>query len=241
MKRLRGVGMAVVLGLVLASCSRSGGGTADSQSSSSPPTVSSGSSSDTSLANGGFGDIAKVCSPGDAKGASDKGVTDTDIHIATVTDKGFTGRSGLNKEMYDTAVAFSKWCNEHGGILGRKIVVDDRDAKLTDYNAVITQSCDEDFAMVGGGAVLDDADNGLRVQCGLPNVAGFVVTPTARSATLQVQPLPNPVYKFPGGALKVIDRISPGAMQAASVPTGSIKTTQIVRDATVEALTTVGG
>ena len=107
-------------------------------------------------------------------------MTATDIHIATVTDKGFTGRSGLNKEMVDTTTALAAWCNEHGGILGRKVIVDDRDAKLTDYNAVVTTSCDEDLAMVGGGAVFDDGDNGLRVQCGLPNIPGFVVTPTAR-------------------------------------------------------------
>ncbi len=114
--------------------------------------------------------------------------------------------------------------------VGRSIV-DDRDAKLTDYNAVVTTSCEEDLAMVGGGAVFDDGDNGLRVQCGLPNIPGFVVTPTARVEELQVQPLPNPVYQFAGGPLKAIDRISAGAFQAVSVPTGSLKTTQIVRDA----------
>ena len=30
---------------------------------------------------------------------------------------------GLNEEMYDTAVAFTEWCNEHGGILGRELVL----------------------------------------------------------------------------------------------------------------------
>jgi ABC-type branched-subunit amino acid transport system substrate-binding protein len=190
-----------------------------------------------------------VCSPGGsssgsssgANTATDKGVTATDIHIGTVTDKGFTGRSGLNKEMVDATTALAAWCNDHGGIQGRKIVVDDRDAKLTDYNAVVTTSCDEDLALVGGGAVFDDGDNGLRVQCGLPNIPGFVVTPTARVAALQVQPLPNPVYQFAGGPLKAIDRISPGAFQAVSVPTGSLKTTEIVRDATVEAIGIEGG
>ena len=120
------------------------------------------------MANGGFGDLSNVCAKGEAKGATDKGVTDTEIHIGTVTDKGFTGRSGLNKEMVDAANAFATWCNEKGGILGRKIVVDDLDAKLTDYNGVVTQACDTDFALVGGGAVFDDADNGGREACGLP-------------------------------------------------------------------------
>jgi len=241
MKRFRGVALAVVLVLVAASCSRSGSPAAEATASNSPSSSSASGGGPTAVANGGFGDLSKVCSAGDAKGATDKGVTDTEIHIATVTDKGFVGRSGLNKEMVDTSTAFAAWCNDHGGILGRKVVVDDRDAKLTDYNAVVTTSCDEDVAMVGGGAVFDDGDNGSRVQCGLPNIPGFVVTPTARAAGLQVQPLPNPVYKFAGGSLKAIDRISQGAMQAVSVPTGSLKTTEIVRDATVEAIGIQGG
>jgi hypothetical protein len=214
MKRFRGVALAVVLVLVAASCSRSGSPSAETAASNSPAASAASGGGATSIANAGFGDLTKVCSPGDsggaAKTASDKGVTATDIHIATVTDKGFPGRSGLNKEMVDTTTAFAAWCNDHGGILGRKIVVDDRDAKLTDYNAVVTSSCEEDFAMVGGGAVFDDGDNGQRVQCGLPNVAGYVVTPTARVAALQVQPLPNPVYQFAGGPLKAIDRVPGG-------------------------------
>jgi ABC-type branched-subunit amino acid transport system substrate-binding protein len=241
MKRFRGVALAVVLVLVTASCSRSGSPSAESASSSGPPASASGSKDATAIANGGFGDLTKVCAPGDAKGASDKGVSDTDIHIATVTDKGFTGRAGLNKEMVDATTAMASWCNEHGGILGRHVVIDDRDAKLTDYNAVVTSSCDEDLAMVGGGAVFDDGDNGLRVQCGLPSIPGFVVTPTARVEQLQVQPLPNPVYKFAGGALRSIDRISQGAFQSVSVPTGTLKTTETVRDATVEAIGIEGG
>ena len=171
------------------------------------------------MANGGFGDLSKVCAKGEAKGATDKGVTDTEIHIGTVTDKGFTGRSGLNKEMVDAANAFATWCNEKGGILGRKIVVDDLDAKLTDYNGVVTQACDTDFALVGGGAVFDDADNGGREACGLPNIPGYVVTPKARVAKLQVQPLPNPVYTFAAGSFDAMERIAPGSTKATSVMT----------------------
>lgn len=243
MKGIRGIALAVAVVLLAASCSRSGTPKADTTGSGSNPAVAGATpgGGDTALANGGFGDLSKVCSPGTAKGATDKGVTDTDIHIGTVTDKGFTGRAGLNVEMYDTAVAFAKWCNSHGGILGRNIVVDDRDAMLTNYNAVVTQSCDEDFALVGGGAVFDDADNGGRVACGLPNIPAYVVTPKARSATLQVQPLPNPVYQFAGGPLLAIDRISSGAFQQTSVMTGNIATTIIVRDATVEAVNIQGG
>jgi len=77
-----------------------------------------------SLDNGDFGDLTGVCKDGDAAGATATGVTDTEIHVGSVTDKGFAAAAGLNKEMYDAAVAFAAWCNEHGGILGRKIVVE---------------------------------------------------------------------------------------------------------------------
>lgn len=244
MNRVRGLALVVVFVLVMAACGRSEKSSSDSSSSTGSGTAasaSSGPSDATALAQGGFGDLEKVCSAGDAKGATDKGVTDTEIRIGTVTDKGFTGRSGLNKEMVDAANAFAKWCNEKGGILGRKIVVDDLDAKLTDYNGVVTTACDADFALVGGGAVFDDADNGGREACGLPNIPGFVVTPKARVATLQVQPLPNPVYTFASGSFDAMERIAPGSLEATSVMTGSLATTIIVKDATVEALTIKGG
>src|SRR3546814_7199438 len=58
--------------------------------------------------------------------------------------------------MYDTAVAFTKWCNEHGGSLGRELVLCVVDVKLFDYEPGVSQACDRDFALVGGGAVFDD-------------------------------------------------------------------------------------
>ena len=246
MKYARALALATALALVVAACGRSDNNKEASSSSSSGGTASSSSSGGdaTTLAKGGFGDLTNVCKPADAGAtlsASDKGVTATDIHLATVTDKGFTGRPGLNKEMFDAAVAFSKWCNEHGGIVGRKLVIDDRDAKLTDYNATIVSSCEEDFAMVGGGAVFDDADNGGRVACGLPNIAGYVVTPKARVADLQVQPFPNPVYKFNAGGLAAANTIKAGTLNAAGVLTAELPATVVVRDATVEAIQQLGG
>ncbi len=180
-----------------AACTRSddttSGGTTTAPASGSTTTAAASADDPTALANGGFGDIAGICQEGDAGagGATDVGVTADEIRLATFTDKGFTGRPGLTKEMHDAAVAFAAWCNEHGGILGREVVVDDRDAAIVAYNNRILESCDEDFAMVGGGAVLDDSDAGRRIECGLPNVAGYVVSPTARVADLQVQPVPT--------------------------------------------------
>ena len=120
-------------------------------------------------------------------------------------------------------------------------MLDDLDAKLFNYNDVITKACTDDFALVGGGAVFDDADNGQRVQCSLPNIAGFVTSPTARTADLLVQPVPNPVDKLPVGGYRAVDSIAPGALQHYGVLTGNVATTQLVRDESIEAIEQLGG
>ena len=101
--------------------------------------------------------------------------------------------SGLNQELFDTAEAFTKWCNEHGGINGRKIVLKERDAKLTEFQQRVIEACDQgDFFIVGGGAVFDDTGQKDRLACGLPAIPGYVVTPAATEADLAIQPVPNP-------------------------------------------------
>src|SRR5699024_8201170 len=82
---------------------------------------------------GDFGDLEGVCGPGDASGATDQGVTDEAVQVGTIADPGFDGRPGLNQEIFDAAEVFVQWCNEAGGINGRRIEVELRDAKLSEY------------------------------------------------------------------------------------------------------------
>jgi hypothetical protein len=204
-RRRHAVAVLVVLALAAAACTRAAdetevGAAAPSQS----PGTAAGSDADTEPAGatgdrldaGGFGDLEKVCADGQPGGAPETGLTADEVHLGTVTDKGSAERPGLTQEMYDSAVAFAAWCNEHGGIGGRKVVIDDLDAKLFEYSQRIGEACQKDFALVGGGAVFDSQDNGARVACGLPSLPGYAVTPQARVADLQVQPVPNPVYSF---------------------------------------------
>lgn len=181
-----------------------------------------------------------VCAAGTAKGSTATGVTDSEIHVGTVTDKGFTGAPGLNKEMYDAAVAFTSWCNEHGGILGRKLVLDDLDAALTEYEARITDACEKDFSLVGGGAVFDEDPNGVRVACGLANVAGYVVSAPARNAELQVQPLPNPLAKTNVGRYLAAARDFPDGIKRFGIMSANIPAVTLVRDQLLEASATLG-
>jgi hypothetical protein len=158
----RTVVCAVALSLVAAACSRS---------------ESSGGSTSTTSGGGGaaagtFGSLGTVCGSGDAKGATAQGVTNTEIRVGTVADPGFAGRPGLNQELFDAATVFTKWCNEAGGIAGRTIKVDLLDAKLVEYRQRILEACDQDFALVGGGAVFDDAAQKDRLNCLLPDSPG---------------------------------------------------------------------
>jgi hypothetical protein len=236
LKIRRTLSLLLVLVLVTGACSR------DDQESGSDSTPSSQGSDDaTSLDQGGFGDLEEVCAETDVVPAADElGITDTEITLGTVTDKGFADRPGLTKEMYDAAVAFAAWCNEHGGIAGRTIKIDDLDAKVLEYNARILEACERDFMLVGGGAVLDAADGTKRVDCGLAAIPGYVVTPEARVAELAVQPVPNPVYSLSAGAYGRVGELYPDAKERFAFLTGNLGTTVTVRDMNREAAEKLG-
>lgn len=158
-----------------------------------------------------FGDLENVCGEGEGDATEETGLTADEIRLGTITDKGSADRPGLNEEMYDTAVAFAAWCNEHGGIQGREVIIDDRDARLFDYGQRIAEACQQDFALVGGGGVFDNQALDERIECGLPSIPGFMVTPEARQAELQVQPIPNPMQEFQVATYRTIKELDPDA------------------------------
>ena len=200
-RRRHAIAVLAVLSLAVASCTRAAGETEVGGSAGPAPASgeaggTEGPTSGSRLDQGGFGELEEVCFEGEPGTTTDVGLTADEIRLGTVTDKGSAERPGLTQEMHDTAVAFAAWCNEHGGIGGREVVIDDLDAKLFEYGQRVGEACQQDFALVGGGAVFDAQDNGARVACGLINLPGYTVTPQARVGELQVQPVPNPVYSF---------------------------------------------
>jgi hypothetical protein len=230
----------VLLMLIASACSRgddteTGGGDDDGTTTTEAPD----SGDATALAEGGFGDLEAVCQDGDASGATAPGVTDTQITVGTVTDKGGVVQ-GLNEEMYDTAVAFTEWCNEHGGINGREIVLSDADAKLFDYEPAITEACGRDFALVGGGAVFDEDPNDVRVGCQLPNIAGYVVSARGRTAGLQVQPIPNTLQRVGLGRYNAVKRDFPDSIDRYAIMASAIDSVLLVKAQTIEAAESLG-
>jgi hypothetical protein len=232
MTRSRWLVCATALVVLAAACGR--------DSKEAEPTGETTTSVESGAAAGTFGDLEDVCGPGDAKGATATGVTDTEINTAVVSDPGFTGRPGLNQELFDAAKVFAAWCNEAGGINGRKLVVHERDAKLTEYKQRVIESCREDFFMVGGGAVFDDTGQQDRLRCLLPTIAGFVVTPQARAADLTIQPVPNPLTDLLIAAQRHVAAQFPESKDHVGYLTGAIATTKIVNDQKLEAAPTVG-
>jgi len=162
---------------------------------------------------GDFGNLEGVCGPGDANGATARGVTDTTIRISTMSDPGNTILPGLEQEFFDVADAFTKWCNDAGGILGRKIEVHKRDARLFETGARFLEACQTDFMSVGGGNGLDDASVEPRLGCGLGQIAAYQTSPKAVESGLQVIPSPNPLDRYLIGPNVAIARAFPGTAE----------------------------
>ena len=140
-----------------------------------------------------FGDLASPCGPGDAKGATAQGVTDTSIALGYGDDAGFPTSPGLNHEMSDAMKGMVKWCNDLGGINGRQIDAKYFDAKITEVNNAMTEACSQVFMLVGQGWALDSAQEQTRLGCSMATIPGFAVSPAFANGKEMVQAVPNPV------------------------------------------------
>jgi ABC-type branched-subunit amino acid transport system substrate-binding protein len=220
--------------MVLAACGRS-----DSSSDSST-TASTEASGGGGAKSADFGSQKDVCQKGTPTGSPTQGVTPTENKVATFSDPGFAGRPGLNQEFFDTAEVFAAWCNDRGGINGRKIVVDEKDAALTNTKARMTEACANDFVMVGGGTVFDQDGVETRLQCLLPDISGYVVSGKAKGSDLVVQPVPNSLTTIQTGIYNYLDGKYPDATKKIGALTGDLSTTKDVSDQNVEAVKGLG-
>jgi Periplasmic binding protein len=118
---------------------------------------------------------------GERKKASEVGVTPDTIHIAVIADVENPLAPGLFKGAADAVEGFGRFINAHGGLAGRKVVVDFLDSRLSAdeaRNAVI-EACQNDLALIGTSALfLNNVDD--MVGCkdssgaatGLPDIPG---------------------------------------------------------------------
>ncbi len=194
-----------ILSLVAASCGRSDSKTATPTAASttaavtttapspadSSTTAASTASTTAAPSLGDYGDLKDVCGKGDAKGATDQGVTDTEIVLGAGADPGNTILPGLDQGIFDAAQAFVGWCNNAGGILGRKLVLKLHDAKLFELAKVMTEACETDFMLVGVGYGLDATGVEARTGCKLPQIATFTVSSKAGRAEGSIEAITN--------------------------------------------------
>ena len=183
------IAVVAVLSLVAAACGSGRSSSNGGDNSTATTTAASGGDS--------FGDLASPCGPGDAKGATQQGVTDTSITIGYGDDAGFQSSPGLNHEMSDAVKAMIGWCNDQGGIEGRQVVGKYYDAKILDVNNAMTEACGQVFMLVGQGWSLDSAQEQTRLGCNMASVPTYSVSPQFANGKLMVQPVPNPIDYTP--------------------------------------------
>jgi ABC-type branched-subunit amino acid transport system substrate-binding protein len=171
------IGVVTVLAVLLAGCSTR------SDSKGTEPAEGQPSASSAPAAGGAdFGTLKDVCGKGKSGSANEQGVTDSEIKAGVFTDVGFNKAP----DFVDAAKVFTAWCNDNGGINGRKLTPVVHDAKLTEVRQRMQEACKEDFALVGGGAALDGLATKDRLKCLLPSFSAQSSMPPAVGSDLQV-------------------------------------------------------
>ena len=177
MRPLRTVAVLVaVVSLAAAGCSRSG---------TTSPAGASAPAKTVHTTSGDFGSLTGVCQSGKAAGATDQGVTASQITVGVLTDEGYT----KVPDLVNAAHVFTTWCNAAGGIDGRKVVANIGDTDLLAVVPAMAAACSKDFVLAGNSEALDGLAVKTRLSCLLPEFPAQVVMPQNINASLQAYPL----------------------------------------------------
>ena len=177
-------------------------------------------STSASSASGVWPGVGKICEPGPGGASTVRGVTAKTINIAEFNDAANTITPGLEVEFPQQATAFADWCNAAGGINGRKIVIDNRDAALFNAAQQVTASCQSDFMAVGGGMALDEPSVPIREKCGLGQISGYVVSNASVLASDQVDPGGGNTNSLSAGWYGAMTKAYPKAVKVAGMGAG---------------------
>jgi ABC-type branched-subunit amino acid transport system substrate-binding protein len=215
--RLPFIAGALALALMAAACGSAAEETSTTTAVTAAPSAAAaaGTATTTTAAAGEkFGDLASPCGKGDAKGATATGVTDTSISIGFGDDAGYAAAPGTSKDAADAIRALTAWCNDQGGINGRKIDAKYYDAKILDVKSAITQACaDKVFMLVGDAWALDSLQEDVRIECKLPAIPTYSVSTAFAMGPAMIQGVPNPGDQIPGQFLYAIQKLFPDAVK----------------------------
>ena len=124
-------------------------------------------------------------------GATDTGVTDKKVTVATLAD--ISGiQPGLFQSAHQAARAAAQYINSTGGICGRQIDPFLLDSK-TDAGgnrAAMLEACEKAFAVVGSMSAFDDGSAQPGEACGIPDMSA-ITTNAPKSNTTNTYPI-NP-------------------------------------------------
>jgi hypothetical protein len=176
-----------------------------------------GAATSASSSSGVWPGVGKICEPGSGGASTVRGVAAKTIHIAVFNDASNTIDPGLEAEFIQQGTAFADWCNAAGGINGRKIVLDNRDAALFNAAQQTTAACQSDFMAVGGGMALDQPAVPIRVACGLGQISGYVVSNASDLAADQVDPTGTNTDSVTAGWFGVLAKAYPKAVKVAGM------------------------
>ncbi|MFV0317156.1 MAG: ABC transporter substrate-binding protein [Microthrixaceae bacterium] len=192
--------------------------------------------SDSAPAGETFGDLESPCGEGDYTVEPDeaKGSSDT-LRIGVANDRTSQIRPGLNKELWDTSVAFAAWCNAQGGIGGLEIELVDLPGDLLAVESAMTAACADTFMLVGGGFVQDNLEfsgkpNSDFHECGLADIPGFTASPEKGDSNGQVQPIPHPSVKAPGLWFRDFRELHPEEAEKVAVVWGNLPALAAIRN-----------
>ncbi|MCB0977062.1 MAG: ABC transporter substrate-binding protein [Acidimicrobiales bacterium] len=192
-----------------------------------------------------FGTLPAPCGKAPAGGVKAvngvKGVTADSIKIGVISDK--AGAVKVPTASVEESVkAFVEYCNDLGGIDGRKLELSTYDAQLTAGDKAATQACNDGlFALVGTGVVQDDKMAQVLIDCDLLNVAGYTATGAASLSKLSVTPVPNPFLKLNVAPGQWIAKQYPDAVKKAAMLASDIPVAALQRDRVVEGYTKAAG
>lgn|GEM_PF-870313 len=173
----------------------------------------------TAAGGGGANLTSASCNASNNGGATDVGVTATQITVGNITS--ITGVApGLTQSAQQATIAWADYVNSLGGICGRKIKVqtyDDQNDAGQDY-ADATQACSNDFAMVGNASGFDSGAASAVQSCGIPDVAAEISTHEAGNVPEIFGASPgNAHYYSTGPAVWLKSRYPQAAANAAMI------------------------
>ena len=182
--------------------------------------TTAGATTSASSSSGVWPGVGKICEPGSGGASTVRGVGSKTINIAVFNDASNTITPGLEVEFPEQAKAFADWCNAAGGIDGRKIVIDNRDAALFNAAQQTTAACQSDFMAVGGGMALDQPAVPIREKCGLGQISGYVVSNLSVLGTDQVDPSGTNTDSISAGWFGALTKAYPKAVKVAGMGAG---------------------